>query len=157
MNLNNLFKNKSMSQTVVSVGNNTVISNSSIGSNGNKSVIVINGVRHEVEGNNISVRNGSIYVDNNLVVGELKGIVEIKFEGSLANLSSDTSVSVNGNVEGKADSRGSMTIQGDVKGSASSGGSMSCKNIGNNASSGGSMTCGNVGGNASSGGSMRRN
>lgn len=79
MNLSNLFKNKTMNQTVI---------NSSNG----QSIIQVNGTTYNVQGNNISVRNGSIYVDNNLVVGELNGVVEIKFDGNLANLSSDSSV-----------------------------------------------------------------
>lgn len=65
-------------------------------------VIVINGKRITVEGNNVSVVNNRVYVDGKEVTDSaLSGIVEIKWEGPLATLRSDASVScghVNGNV-----------------------------------------------------------
>lgn len=106
--------------------------------NNGASTIIINGKSHTVKGNNITVSNGKIIVDGKVVQEGLSGEVTIKFEGDLANLKSDSSVIVNGNIEG----------------SASSGGSLKCGDIGHNAVSGGSMKCETVNGSATSGGSM---
>ena len=64
--------------------------------------ITINGKTTQVKGNNISVKNGNIYVDGSLVAEGLSGDVNVKFEGDLANLDA-TSVEVNGNVTGNVD------------------------------------------------------
>lgn len=50
--------------------------------------ITINGKAFNVSGKNISVNNNSIIVDGVLVQSDLSGIVEVKFEGDLANIKS---------------------------------------------------------------------
>jgi len=64
--------------------------------------ITINGQTFNVQGNNISVVGNSITVDGVTSQSELNGIVEIKFEGDLANLEAHN-VKVSGNVMGDVD------------------------------------------------------
>lgn len=82
-------------------------------------VISINGKKTSVVGNNIKVRasgNNRSYVSVNGVVIEdgLTGIVEIKFEGDLANLDA-THVTLNGNVSGDVDCT-HLNMTGDING-----------------------------------------
>ena len=65
--------------------------------------ITINDETFEVSGRNIVVVNGKIIVDEKTVKNGLSGIVEIKFEGDLANLDC-TNATINGNVHGDVDS-----------------------------------------------------
>ncbi|WP_259406040.1 polymer-forming cytoskeletal protein [Shouchella clausii] len=100
--------------------------------------IIINGKSISVSGNNISVINGKIYTDGTLVESGLSGQVTILFEGDLANLKTD----------------GSATIQGNVKGNVDAGGSVTCGNVGQSIDAGGSVKCGTVGGDVDAGGSV---
>jgi len=79
----------------------------------NKNKIVINGKSHSVSGKNISIMNDKIYVDGILVESGLSGIVEVKFEGDIANLEC-TTATINGNVLGNVD--GTTIRCGDVGG-----------------------------------------
>ena len=76
--------------------------------------IIINGKSFDVSGNNISISGNSITVDGITIQGDLNGIVEIKFEGDLANLESHN-VKVYGNVMGDIDAH-----------------NVECKNVGGN-------------------------
>ena len=95
--------------------------------NNNMNTIVINETRIETNGNNISVSGNSIYVDGKLVKDGLSGVVKIQFEGDLANLKSDGSITVNGNIKGYVDCGGSFTCEGDVGGDVDAGGSVTIK------------------------------
>ena len=55
--------------------------------------ITINGNSIQVSGNNVSIVNGVIKVNGVVVYSNLTGEVNIKWEGDLANLNSDASVS----------------------------------------------------------------
>ena len=101
--------------------------------------ITVNGTSIEVAGGRISINGSTIKVNGITIAKDLPEGATLKFEGDLATLESDRSITVSGNV------------YGDVK----SGGSMQCGNIAGNAESGGSMQCGDVSGDANSGGSMR--
>lgn len=90
--------------------------------------IVINGKSHSVGGKNISIINDKIYVDGILVESGLSGIVEVKFEGDVANLDC-TTATINGNVLGDVD--GTTIRCGDVSGNVD----------------GTTITCGKIGGN----------
>lgn len=124
-----------------------------------KNKISVNGVVYEVEGNNISMTNGKIYVDGKLVeTGTLSGDVKLTFEGDLVNLKSDTSVKVNGNVNGHVDAGGSVSVGGSIFSYVDAGGSVNCTgDIDGNIDAGGSVTCGNVKGDVDAGGSIRMN
>ncbi len=101
-----------------------------------KNVITVNGVRIECEGNNVSVVNGVVTVDGKQVANIQTGTT-IKWEGPLATLTSDESVSC-----------------GDVKGDVRAGGSVSCDKVDGSVNAGGSVSCGRVGGSVCAGGSV---
>lgn len=105
-----------------------------------KSRITINGVTIEVEGSNVSVRNGTIYVDGATVQSGLSGDVHIIWEGDLARLEADGSVTC-------------RNVHGDV----TAGGSVQCKDISGKISAGGSVKASKCGGSINAGGSVRIN
>lgn len=120
------------------------------------SSITVNGKRYDnIQGNNISVINGVIKVDGKVIEEGLSGVVEVKWEGELANLTSSASVTA-GNVKGDVDAGGSVQCMS-VGGSIDCGGSVQCDDVAGSIDSGGSVTCGNVTGNIDAGGSVRRN
>jgi len=100
--------------------------------------IIINGVKIQTKGSNISVNNDCIYVDGVSVKSGLSGNVQIEFIGDLASLRTDGSATVRGNVRGDVDSGGSCTC-GDVSGSVDAGGSVTCGNVGGDVDAGGSI------------------
>jgi len=87
-----------------------------------KNRIVINGVAIEVEGSNVSVRNGTIYVEDRPVASGLSGQVHISWEGDLAHLNADGSVTCN-SVHGNVTAGGSVRC-GDIAGTVTAGGSV---------------------------------
>lgn len=103
------------------------------------STIIINGTRIQTSGNNISVINGTVYVDGKVAQSNLHGGVNIKFEGDLASLKCD----------------GSAEIKGNIKGSVDVGGSLECGDVGGNVDVGGSIRCGKVSGDIDAGGSVK--
>lgn len=90
--------------------------------------ITINGQTFSVSGNNISVSGDSIQVDGVTIQSGLSGIVEVKFEGDLANLEAHN-VKVYGDVMGDIDAH-----------------NVSCKNVGGNVKAH-NVDCGDVQGN----------
>jgi hypothetical protein len=90
--------------------------------------ITINGQTFEVQGKNISVNGNSIIVDGITIQTELSGIVEIKFEGDLANLEAHN-VKIKGNVIGDVDAH-----------------NVECGNVGGNVKAH-NVDCGDVTGN----------
>lgn len=64
--------------------------------------IVVNGNRYSVSGKNITVKNGTVYVDDKIIESNLSGEVTIKFEGDLANLDCNNAI-VNGYISGNVD------------------------------------------------------
>lgn len=101
--------------------------------------IIINGKSYTVKGNNVEVRNSTLYVDGVKVTEELSGTVNIEFIGELANLKADGSVRCD-----------------DVGGDVSAGGSVNCDDVGKNVNAGGSVNCDDIQGSAYAGGSIRK-
>jgi hypothetical protein len=81
------------------------------------STIVINGRRITVAGNDISIINGIVKVGGKVIDESLSGVAQISWEGPLANLTTDTSVSC-----------------GNVSGSVNAGSSVSCDSVGGSVS-----------------------
>lgn len=106
--------------------------------NGSTNTIIINGVRIETTGNNISVQGNSIFVDGKQVSTNLVGTVEVRFEGDLASLETHGSATINGSVKGDIDASGSIKC-GDVGGSVDAGGSVNCGNVQGDVDAGGSI------------------
>ncbi len=102
-----------------------------------KNRMTINGVTYEVEGNNISVRNGVIYVDGVVVHSGLDNSVHITWRGDLASLQAD----------------GSVTC-GSVEGDVIAGGSVNCHNVSGNVGAHGSVKAGKCDGNIIAKGSV---
>lgn len=102
------------------------------------SKITINGKTIDVTGNNITIRDGSVTVDGVTVASGLSGEVHVKFDGDLASLDAD----------------GSVTC-GAVRGSVKAGGSVSCGDVGQSVSAGGSVRAARVGGSMSAGGTIK--
>jgi hypothetical protein len=100
--------------------------------------IIINGVRIQTNGNNISVVGNSICVDGTQVSTNLVGTVEVKFEGDIASLKTNGSATINGNVKGSVDAGGSITC-GDVSGDVDAGGSVRCGKVQGDVDAGGSI------------------
>lgn len=84
--------------------------------------ITINGVTVEVEGENVSVRAGVIYVDGVAVQSQLSGDVHVFWHGDLASLEADGSVSCR-----------------DVDGDVTAGGSVECRHVEGSVTAGGSV------------------
>jgi len=98
-------------------------------------VLFINGKKNVVEGNNVSIVNGVITVDGKAVETKLSGIVKIIWEGPIANVKSDSSIVVNGDVSGNV-AAGSHVSCENVNGSVAAGSHINCESIGGNASAG---------------------
>jgi hypothetical protein len=90
----------------------------------------------------VVVVNGKVIVDKKEVnVGKVKdGILEIKVDGVLENLTTDASV-----------------VAGLVQGDVQAGGSVSCDDVDGDVQAGGSVSCGKVGGDVMAGGSISHN
>lgn len=78
-------------------------------------VIIINGKRYNVQGNNITVNGDSITVDGKVIESGLNGEVKVKFEGDLANIDCNN-LEVHGNIKGDVDCTNLKCnkIEGDV-------------------------------------------
>lgn len=104
------------------------------------STVTVNGCTITVpDGASLSIIDNTIFVNGKeWDGGKLSGIVRVELSGDIKSVKTDAS----------------LTVNGDVNGSANSGGSMQCGNITGNANSGGSMQCGHVSGNVCAGGSI---
>lgn len=103
------------------------------------SVIMINGKRIEVQGSHISIVNGVVKVDGVTVESGLQGVVEVKWEGPIAILNTDASVTC-GDVGGNVTAGGSIHA-GNIQGSAAAGGSIHAGDISGSVNAGGSVNC----------------
>lgn len=104
--------------------------------------IIVNGMKIQTNGKNISINNDVIKVNGKVIMSDLSGQVDIRFEGDLANLECD----------------GNVTVNGIVNGDINAGGNISCGAVGRDADAGGNIICGNVGRDIDAGGniSMKR-
>ena len=77
-----------------------------------------------INGNNISIINNKLYIDGKEYKFEENNISELEIKGNVASLSSDCSITINGNITGDIDVGGSVNIVGDVTGDIDAGGSV---------------------------------
>ena len=101
--------------------------------------VTINGKKFEAHGNNVSVSSGAVYVDGVKIEDGLSGVVDIVWDGPLASLEAE----------------GSVTC-GDVHGDVTGGNSVTCKNVRGSVKAGNSVTCRDVGGSCRAGNSVSR-
>ena len=133
----NIVNNKSKNITSSSGSNNIVIDNG---------IISINGKKINTEEGKVSIRKGSIYVDDKKVDMPNDDLLSsanlhITINGDVNKIDCTGSVTVTGNVSGGICCNGSSTIRGDVKGGVSCGGSVKIsKTLEGNIHAGGSVT-----------------
>lgn len=100
--------------------------------------VTVNGLKYNIPENaSVSVCDGVVIVNGVVIKGDVKAD-EIVVHGSLLDLKTDLSVTVNGT----------------VRGNVNAGGSVSCDAIGGNVNAGGSVNCDDVNGNVTAGGSV---
>ena len=87
-----------------------------------RNIIIINGITVEVDGSNVRVFEGSIYVDDIPIATQMRGEVHIIWDGDLASIKADGSVTC-GNVAGNVFAGGSVHCM-DVEGRINAGGSV---------------------------------
>lgn len=103
--------------------------------------ITVDGQTFTVEGNNVSIINGVVTVGGSTVISGLTGNVNIKWEGDLASLKTDASVTCR-DVNGSVEAAGSVNC-GNVSGSVNAGGSIKASgHIGKSINAGGSVKIG---------------
>lgn len=98
--------------------------------------IVINGVAIEVEGSNVSMRAGTIYVDDQPVQSGLSGQVHVYWYGNLASLEANGPVTCHGDVYGNVRANGPVSCD-DVRGSTKANGPVWGSRVGGNVSANG--------------------
>lgn len=92
------------------------------------------------DGSKISIRNNTVYVNGKeWDGGQLSGVVRVELSGDVQAVETDSSLHVNGNVDGAASAGGSIQC-GDVMGHVSAGGSITCGNVGGKVTAGGSVS-----------------
>lgn len=116
--------------------------------------ITIGGKRLTYEGNNVTIRNGTVMVDGKVVTGgeKTEGLVIEKIEGA-TNIEAYESLTIHGNVQGDVDARKSLSC-GDVEGDVRADSSVNCGDINGDLYANGSANCGDVGGNVNAGRSV---
>lgn len=101
--------------------------------------ITINGKVFNYSGNNITINNGKVIVDGN-VIQECSGDIKVNIYGDAHIVDCNGSVEVFGNA-GSIDCGGSCEITGDVTGNVDAGGSVTCGNVSGDIDAGGSVSC----------------
>lgn len=103
--------------------------------------ITINGTTVTVTGSasSVSIINGKVIVNGQVVQDGLSGIVEIKWDGPLASLQADAAVTC-GDVHGNVRAASSVSA-GDVGGSVNAGGSVNCGQVSGSVNAGGAVNC----------------
>ena len=104
--------------------------------------ITINGNTHVINHStvgSVTILNGDVIVDGVQIAKGLSGVVEIKWEGPVANLQTDANVTC-GSVTGDVRASGNVTannVHGDVK----AGGNVTCGIVEGNVRAGGNVSC----------------
>lgn len=101
--------------------------------------ITINGTVFETNGRNISVNNGTVIVDGEVIKKGISGSINIIINGDVNQIDCAGSVTVNGSVAGDIDCGGSVHVNENVKGNIDCGGSCNCENVGGHVDAGGSV------------------
>ena len=113
----------------------------------------MNGNTTIVEGSNIVIMDDKIIVGSTVIESGLSGIIEVKFEGDLANLHTDGNASIKGDIHGNVGAHGNVKC-GNVGGSVDASGSVECNNVEGNVVADGNVTCDNISGDIDAGGSV---
>lgn len=102
-----------------------------------KNRIVVNGMTIEVEGNNVAIRSGTVYVDGVSICSVQDQEIHVHWHGDLAQLQAGGSVTC-GDVHGNVVANGRVDCQ-DVSGKISSNGRVQAARAYNNIQANGSV------------------
>lgn len=102
-----------------------------------KNRIVVNGISFEVEGSNVSIHSGNIYVNGASVCSVLDQDVHIYWHGELASLQANGQVTC-GDIHGDVTANGRVNCQ-NVAGEVSSNGRVQANRVYNNINANGSV------------------
>ena len=102
--------------------------------------VQINGRTITCSGSNITVSNGKVIIDGNVVESGLYGDINIIVNGDVNKIDCAGSVEVRGN-SGSIDCGGSCNVGGNVNGDIDAGGSITCGNVSGDIDAGGSVRC----------------
>ena len=119
------------------------------------SKVTINGKTYR--GNNISIQNGTVYVDGKAVDDsepDDNGILKVQITGDVGLVECDRSVTVKGNVNGDVRAKGSVRC-GAIGGNVDAGGSVRCDDVGESVDAGGSVRASQISGSVCAGGSVK--
>lgn len=102
--------------------------------------VTINGKTIICSGSNISIANGSLIIDGNIIQTDVGGNTKVTINGDVNKIDCSGSVEVHGN-SGSIDCGGSCTVDGTVNGNIDCGGSIECGNVSGDIDAGGSVRC----------------
>lgn len=106
--------------------------------------VTINGQTFESEGN-IIVTNGRVVVGGKTLTELKDTTIRIEVTSDLSSLTTDSSVSIVGNVQGNVEAGGSVSA-GNIGGNVDAGGSVNCGDVRGGVDAGGSINCRTVSG-----------
>jgi len=109
------------------------------GKSKNFSSVTINGQTVSCYGNNITISNGNVIVDDKVVHSDIGNNTQIVINGDVNKIDCSGSVEVHGN-SGTIDCGGSCVVDGDVNGNIDAGGSITCGNVSGDIDAGGSVS-----------------
>jgi len=109
------------------------------GKSKNFSSVTINGQTVSCYGNNITISNGNVIVDDKVVHSDIGNNTQIVINGDVNKIDCSGSVEVHGN-SGAIDCGGSCVVDGDVNGNIDAGGSITCGNVSGDIDAGGSVS-----------------
>lgn len=87
-------------------------------------------------GNNIEIKNDKVIIDGVVQDRGLSGIIEIKVNGSLINLKTDSNVTVHGDVLGSVNAGNNVIVNGDILNNVDAGNNVTAESIKGNADAG---------------------
>ena len=87
---------------------------------------------------------------------EREDYVAIEVSGDLANLSSNATINISGNVLGKVQAGGDVTCNDVSSGNVEAGGNVNCNDVSGNVQAACSVACNDISGNAEAGGNIKK-
>lgn len=88
--------------------------------------VTINGQTFTCSGSNITISNGNVIVDGNMIQTNIGNNAKVIVNGNVNEIDCSGTVEVHGN-SGSIDCSGSCTVDGDVNGNIDAGGSVKCR------------------------------
>ena len=102
--------------------------------------IIINGQTISCSGSNITIFDGKVIVDSEVIQSDIGNNAEVIINGDVNKIDCSGSVEVHGNC-GSIDCSGSCKVDGDVNGNIDASGSVTCGNVLGDIDASGSVRC----------------